>query len=100
MKDMTKKNIAVFDLDGTLVETDAANNAAYRVVLERVGRLGVSGLYGRISAKVVRSTMGLSDGEMSEVVRKKVDDYCYAPRPEVNARSGSKRLRLSFLPTC
>jgi len=23
-----KKNIAVFDLDGTLVETDAANNAA------------------------------------------------------------------------
>jgi len=74
---MTKKNIAVFDLDGTLVETDAANNAAYRVALEQVGRFGVSGLYGRISAEVVRSVMGLSDDEMSEAVRNKVEAYCH-----------------------
>ena len=28
---MRIKNIAIFDLDGTLVDTDAANTAAYKV---------------------------------------------------------------------
>jgi len=60
-----------------LVETDAANNAAYRVALEPVGRFGVSGLYGRISAEVVRSAMGLSGDEVNEVVRNKVEAYCH-----------------------
>jgi len=74
---MTKKNIAVFDLDGTLVETDAANNAAYRVALKQAGRFSISGLYGRISADVVRSSMGLSGDEVNEVVRNKVEAYCH-----------------------
>ena len=42
--------VAVFDLDGTLVETDAANSAAYRDALNGVGVGNVTGLYGRITA--------------------------------------------------
>ena len=37
MKMAAEKAIAVFDLDGTLVETDAANSAAYRAALRECG---------------------------------------------------------------
>jgi hypothetical protein len=36
-KNMRIKNTAIFDLDGTLVDTDAANTAAYKVALRRYG---------------------------------------------------------------
>lgn len=70
--------IAVFDLDGTLVETDAANSAAYRVALRGCGYGMVSGLYGRITAGAIRAVIeGISDLEMNEIVRAKVDAYCH-----------------------
>ena len=37
MKMVAERSIAVFDLDGTLVETDAANSAAYRAALRECG---------------------------------------------------------------
>jgi hypothetical protein len=37
MKHNKDINIAIFDLDGTLVDTDASNTAAYKVALRRYG---------------------------------------------------------------
>lgn len=73
---MTKKRIAVFDLDGTLVETDAANNAAYLWALTRAGVVGMSGASGRISANMIRSATRLSVGEMDDIVCTKARAYC------------------------
>ena len=67
-----QNKIAVFDLDGTLVDTDAANAAAYGVALQKMGCDGVSGIYGRISSCVVRDAMR----EMNAVIRTKVESYC------------------------
>lgn len=70
--------VAVFDLDGTLVKTDAANSAAYRTALCECGCGVVSGLYGRITAGAIRAAIeGISDLEMNEIVRTKVDAYCH-----------------------
>ena len=78
LKMMGEKAVAVFDLDGTLVETDVANSAAYRDALDGLGIGNVMGLYGRITAGVIRGTMaGLSDLEMNEIVRQKVEAYCH-----------------------
>ena len=41
------KNV-LFDLDGTLLETDAVNNAAYEYALAVFNIPCVRGLYGRI----------------------------------------------------
>ena len=73
--DMTKKRIAVFDLDGSLVRTDEANSAAYEYALARIGIQGVCGLYGRITADTIREA-GLDDGDVDGVVKAKVDAYC------------------------
>ena len=78
LKMMGEKAVAVFDLDGTLVETDAANSAAYRDALNGVGVGNVTGLYGRITAGVIREAVaGISDLEMNESVRQKVEAYCH-----------------------
>ena len=70
--------IVVFDLDGTLVETDSANSAAYRDALRWCGRGEVSGLYGRITAGAIRAAIaGINDVEMNEIVRAKIDAYCH-----------------------
>lgn len=72
------KAIAVFDLDGTLVETDAANSAAYREALRGHDHGEVLGLYGRITAGMIRAAIaGISELEMNEIVRAKVDAYCH-----------------------
>ena len=72
------RSIAVFDLDGTLVETDAANSAAYRAALRGCGYGEVAGLYGRITAGAIRAAVdGISDLELNEIVRAKVDAYCH-----------------------
>ena len=74
----TRNAVAVFDLDGTLVETDAANSAAYRVALNRVGAGEVSGFYGRITAGVVRNVLvGASEAEIDQILRSKVEAYCH-----------------------
>ena len=74
-----ERNItAVFDLDGTLVETDAANSAAYQDALNGAGVGNVTGLYGRITAGVIRGAVaGISDLEINEIVRRKVEAYCH-----------------------
>ena len=72
---MTKKRIAVFDLDGTLVATDAANNAAYEYALAGFDIPYVQGLYGRITAEAIREA-GLADMDVDAVVKTKVKAYC------------------------
>lgn len=77
-KMMGEKPVAIFDLDGTLVETDAPNSAAYRAALRGCGRGMVSGLYGRITAGAIRAAIaGISELEMNEIVRAKVEAYCH-----------------------
>lgn len=73
---MSFNNIAIFDLDGTLVDTDAANAAAYDVALRRFGFAGIAGMYGRVSSNIVRKTAKLRDDEMNAVIRAKVSGYC------------------------
>ena len=71
-----KAHIAIFDLDGTLVDTDAANAAAYGAALQKMGCNGVSGICGRVSSSVVRRAMRLGEDEMNAVIRAKVEAYC------------------------
>jgi len=71
------RKIAIFDLDGTLADTDAANSAAYRVALARVGVRNMFGLIGRVTADVVREALG--DGAsvtLDDIVRMKIETYC------------------------
>lgn len=68
-------HIAIFDLDGTLVDTDAANAAAYDVALRRFGFAALAGMYGRVSSNIVRKAAKLRDDEMDAVIRAKVDVY-------------------------
>ena len=71
------RKIAIFDMDGTLADTDAANSAAYSVALARVGVRNMFGLVGRVTADVVRAAMG--DGTsvvLDDIVKMKVEAYC------------------------
>ena len=68
-------NIAIFDLDGTLVDTDAANAAAYGAALRRFGFGGLAGMHGRVSSNIVRKAAKLCDDEMNAVIRAKVAVY-------------------------
>lgn len=71
------RKIAIFDMDGTLADTDAANSAAYSVALARVGVRNIFGLVGRVTADVVRAAMG--DGTsvvLDDIVKMKVEAYC------------------------
>lgn len=74
---MTFKNIAIFDLDGTLVETDAANGAAYNVALGSFGIDGVAGIYGRITSETVRTAARLSECDLGNIVNAKIEAYCH-----------------------
>ena len=47
MKKHQGKLVALFDLDGTLVNTDSANSAAYRVALAQNGMGNIFGINGR-----------------------------------------------------
>lgn len=71
------RKIAIFDLDGTLAETDAANSAAYCEALGRAGYRNMLGLVGRVTADVVCAAIG--DGAslaIDDIVRVKVEAYC------------------------
>lgn len=70
------RKVAVFDLDGTLVETDAANSAAYRTALRIYGRGEFANVRGRMTSRVVRAMLGeVSASEMDEIVQTKVAAY-------------------------
>ena len=74
---MSHEKIAMFDLDGTVVNTDAANFAAYRIALAKVGIKNIAGIYGRMTAEVIRSTIeSVSIAEMNYIVQLKVEAYC------------------------
>ena len=72
-----QSKIAVFDLDGTLVDTDAANSEAYRAAMRKYG-MDVFGMYGRITAGLIRQIVG---GEAKSVVNTivdaKISAYCH-----------------------
>lgn len=71
------RKIAIFDMDGTLADTDAANSAAYSVALARVGVRNMFGLVGRVTADVVRAAMGDAAAILSDdIVKAKVEAYC------------------------
>lgn len=67
--------IAIFDLDGTLVETDEANSAAYRAALAACGCRRMVGLPGRVTAHAMRIMARELNVEMREVIRSKVEAY-------------------------
>ena len=74
---MKKERIAIFDLDGTIVNTDNANSAAYRVALSKAGIRNVTGVYGRMTANVIGMVVnGISQTGMDDIVRMKVEAYC------------------------
>ena len=73
---MRKTKIAIFDLDGSLVETDEANSAAYECALARFGVHGVGALYGRITADTIRA-VGMADADVNAVVKAKIEAYCH-----------------------
>ena len=71
------RKIAIFDMDGTLADTDAANSAAYRAALARAGVRNMVGMVGRVTADVVRTAMGEeADAVIDDIVRIKVEAYC------------------------
>ena len=72
-----QNKIAVFDLDGTLIETDAANSAAYHAAMRKYG-VDVFGVYGRVTAAVIRQI--LSDNckdDVDAIIDEKVASYCH-----------------------
>lgn len=72
-----QNKIAVFDLDGTLVATDAANTAAYRTAMCGCG-VDVFGVYGRITAGVIRNVLcGAGENVLNAIVDAKVEAYCH-----------------------
>jgi len=71
------QRIAIFDMDGTLANTDSANLAAYRAAMVRVGVRNISGLVGRVTADVVCAAMGDEAGvALDDILRRKVETYC------------------------
>ena len=70
-------NIAIFDLDGTLIETDAANSAAYRAAMRKNG-VDVFGVYRRITASVIRQILCDNDkSDVDAIVDDKVSMFCH-----------------------
>ena len=66
--------IAVFDLDGTIVETDDAVNASYACAFERVG-LGIK-VAGRLMMGVVRQHLPrISNAELAVLAHLKDESY-------------------------
>ena len=70
------RKIAIFDMDGTLVDTDEANAVAYHVAIGQIGIGKALGFYGRVTSSVVRDVLGgsYSDG-VDEVERIKIEEY-------------------------
>lgn len=76
MKNSKGNLVALFDLDGTLVETDAVNSAAYRRVLAREGIKNVDRLAGRISMRSILTSLGgISKADAHALSRAKSEEY-------------------------
>lgn len=71
------RKIAIFDMDGTLADTNAANSASYHVAMSWAGIGNIFGLIGRVTADVVRAAMGAeANVALDDIVRMKVEAYC------------------------
>ena len=72
-----QSKIAVFDLDGTLIETDAANSAAYHAAMQKYG-VDVFGVYGRVTASVIRQILcDNGKNDVDAIIDEKVAAYCH-----------------------
>ncbi len=72
-----QSKIAVFDLDGTLIATDAANSAAYHAAMQKYG-VDVFGVYGRVTAAVIRQILCNNDkSDVDAIVDAKVSMFCH-----------------------
>ena len=70
------RKIAIFDLDGTLMDTDAANAAAYQAAIGQTGIGNAFGMYGRVTSAVVRDVLGGSFADGVEAVERiKIEEY-------------------------
>ena len=75
----TSYRVALFDMDGTLVETDAANTAAYRTTLSKFGISLPCKLVDRITgADVCRYTPNLSTVDLAAIACAKKTAYASA----------------------
>lgn len=69
--------IAIFDMDGTLVDTDAANSAAYHAAMQKYG-VDVFGVYGRVTAAVIRQILcDNGKNDVDTIIDEKVAAYCH-----------------------
>lgn len=69
--------IAVFDLDGTLIETDAANSAAYQAAMRKCG-VEMFGIFGRVTASVIRQILcDNGKNDVDAIIDEKVAAYCH-----------------------
>ena len=72
-----QSKIAIFDLDGTLLETDAANSEAYQVAMQKYG-VDVLGVYGRVTAAVIRQILcDNGKNDLDAIIDEKVAAYCH-----------------------
>lgn len=70
------RKIVVFDMDGTLVETDAANGAAYETAVNRIGIGSAICFCGRVTASVISEALGSAIGVgIDDVERVKMEEY-------------------------
>lgn len=77
MKRHPGRLVALFDLDGTLVNTDKANSVAYRKVLAKSGFGSVPGLSGRITMQtILKNIDGLSKTDARKIALAKAEEYC------------------------
>lgn len=72
-----ERKVALFDMDGTLVETDAANAAAYRSAMTAEGIRLVANFGGRITKDVVAKAVlaGRVMGRLPDILERKIAQY-------------------------
>lgn len=72
-----ERKVALFDMDGTLVETDAANAAAYRSAMTAEGIRLVANFGGRITKDVVAKAILAcrAMGRLPDILERKIAQY-------------------------
>jgi FMN phosphatase YigB (HAD superfamily) len=73
---MRTERLALFDLDGTIIDTDAANIAAYLLSLQKSGIVKEPRGRGRITAGTIRALAG-AFASVDDIVRMKDEMYCH-----------------------
>ena len=71
---MRNATVAIFDLDGSLIETDEANSAAYKSAFAQFGIRGAVGFHGRVTADMIRKFC-LNQADIDAIINVKTADY-------------------------